>query len=84
MNFRGADDRPPGDVGTFSPAVDVTQVPPQIVTVYVDVPTGAATTPVAVSAAPEPVAVTQAGSVVPAGVEHERETSEHQGGEDDD
>jgi hypothetical protein len=90
VNFRGANDEPPGDVGTFSPAVDPTSVPPQIVTVYVDVPTNAAASPVAVSAPPQPavtvgtgasaagpVTSTQASSVAAAGDEHESEPNEH-------
>lgn len=56
-NFHGADNKSPGDVGTFTPT-DATAVPPQVTTVYVDVPsapTGLAPSPsVAVTAAPLP------------------------------
>ncbi len=57
VNFRGADDNSPGDVGTFTPK-DTTTVAPQVATVYVDVPgtpTSVAPSPsVAVTAAPSP------------------------------
>ncbi len=56
-NFRGTANTPPGDVGTFTPT-DASAVPPQVVTVYVDVPgarTGLAPSPsVAVTAPPVP------------------------------
>lgn len=92
VNFRGAADQPPGDVGTFSPTADATSIPPQVVTVYVDVPTGAATSPVAVTLAPqpavtlgagvsatEPITTTRASSVAAGDDEHENEASERSG-----
>jgi hypothetical protein len=98
VNFRGAADQPPGDVGTFAPTADATLMPPQVVTVYVDVPTGAV--PVAVTMAPppaatlgagasatEPITTTRASSVAAGDDEHENEASERssddEGGDDE-
>ena len=54
VNFRGADNNSPGDVGTFTPK-DTTTVAPQVATVYVDVPAAPTSlAPVAVTAAPSP------------------------------
>jgi hypothetical protein len=99
VNFRGANDQPPGDVGTFSPTVDATSIPPRVVTVYVDVPTVAATSPVTVSIAPPPPVTLGAGASATEPIttsqtstagddEHENGASERSGdldgGEDDD
>lgn len=66
VNFRGANDQPPGGVGTFSPSVDTAVGPPQTVRVFVDVPPDPAlTTPsssVPVAAAPQPAMTLDAGS----------------------